>query len=101
MNYIGKFFPFYIKSCEEWEILQVETQPSNYGTFKASNGGLYTLSRIDNCFFDTKEEAEEWIKTQPKIQEENLDHDLEYNHELGTSQGAYAEDAGIYGWDLD
>ena len=24
-----------------------------------------------------------------------------YDHQLGVPQGAYAEDAGIYGWDLD
>lgn len=51
------------------------------------------LSRIDK---------EEWTRLYT-IMTSRLNQSYEYSHELGVPQmgGAYAEDAGIYGWDLD
>lgn len=74
--------------------------------------------RITNVF----EDPEEWIKylkdngsqlvsketifgrlcaAQKRYDERKNNISSEYSHELGVPQGAYAEDAGIYGWDLD
>lgn len=58
---------------------------------------------LDYYFPNSQEEALQWVDKMLVELKNSKPYRAtsQYQHELGVPQGAYAEDAGIYGWDLD